>query len=167
MRALDARSHRDLLTAGSARLTGSADTHPHGRRGNAAADDVPVIDALGHDEPPLTNATKPIRGRLGARAVCQANTLLQQAILDHRDKRWMQDPRGVALHARGRAKLSGIDPFAGSVAPPPPSAKRAFRTRVRDQRLAAGGSSRVLRLSSLWNICSAMLASADQFSHAN
>jgi hypothetical protein len=51
--------------------------------------------------------------------------------------------------ALGRKRPTQIDPFRGSVAPPPPSAERAFRTRVRDQRLTAGGSSRVLRLSSL------------------
>jgi hypothetical protein len=48
----------------------------------------------------------------------------------------------------------------------PPSAERAFRTRVRNQRLAAGGSTSFLRLSSLWDIYSATLASADLFRHA-
>jgi hypothetical protein len=58
--------------------------------------------------------------------------------------------------------VSRNEPFRGSVAPPPPSAERGVQNASPKSTFHKSAYPQVLRLSSLWDIYSTTLASADR-----
>ena len=115
-----------LLITVPSRLTATADTHPSWPSRQCSCRRRTGRRCPRHDEPPLANATKPIHGGLEARAVCQAGALLQEAILDHRDKRWMQGSRGVAA---GRSRQGGAVGNRSQLQQPPLPRRQASSGR--------------------------------------